>query len=245
MTRPSGFSAVFFDFGGTLFSYRNVGGSTGRLIFDAVARLGVAADAARIGTAYRDATRDAYVALQDRPYYLHRELFEDTWRRFARGLGATPDEAWVTGLIDAQRQLVTEGFTLRDDCRATLDALRGAGLHVGVVSNIDDDYLDPMIERAGLCDVLHDWTSSEEARSCKPHDAIYRLACAKAGVAPERVLFVGDSPEQDVAGARALGMVTALIREEGAPPPGSGVGARGEPHHEIVKLSEVLPLALG
>jgi putative hydrolase of the HAD superfamily len=108
---------------------------------------------------------------------------------------------------------------------------------VGVVSNIDDDYLDPMIERAGLADLLHDWTSSEEARSCKPHDAIYRLACAKAGVAPERVLFVGDSPEQDVAGARALGMVTALIREEGAPPPGSGVGARGEPHHEIVTLA--------
>jgi putative hydrolase of the HAD superfamily len=115
---------------------------------------------------------------------------------------------------------------------------------VGVVSNIDDDYLDPMIERADLAELLHDWTSSEEARSCKPHDAIYRLACAKAGVDPERVLFVGDSPEQDVAGARALGMVTALIREEGAPPPGSGVGARAEPHHEIVKLAEVLPLAL-
>jgi putative hydrolase of the HAD superfamily len=236
---------VFFDFGGTLFSYRHVGGGTGRLIFDAVASLGVAADAAKIGTAYRDATRDAYVALQDRPYYLHRELFEDTWRRFALGLGAAPDEAWVTRLIDAQRRLVTESFVLREDARHTLEALAAAGLHVGVVSNIDDDYLDPMIERAGLADLLHDWTSSEEARSCKPHDAIYRLACAKAGVAPERVLFVGDSPEQDVAGARALGMVTALIREEGAPPPGSGVGARGEPHHEIVTLAEVLPLALG
>jgi FMN phosphatase YigB (HAD superfamily) len=129
-----GFSAVFFDFGGTLFSYRNVGGSSGRLIFEAVARLGVAADAAKIGTAYRDATRDAYVALQDRPYYLHRELFEDTWRRFALGLGAAPDEAWVRGLIDAQRLAVTEGFALRDDARHTLEALRAAGLHVGVVS---------------------------------------------------------------------------------------------------------------
>jgi 2-haloalkanoic acid dehalogenase type II len=235
---------VFFDFGGTLFSYRNVGGGTGRLIFDAVARLGVAVEPGRVANAYRDAMRDAYVALQDQPYYLHRDLFTDHWRRFALGLGATPDEAWVSGQIDAQRQLVTGSFELRDDCKSTLETLRAAGLHVGIVSNIDDDYLDPMIERAGLEDLLHDWTSSEEARSCKPHDAIYRLACAKAGVSPEQVLFVGDSPEQDVAGARALGMTTALIREEGAAPPGSGVGARGEPHHEIVKLAEVLPLAL-
>jgi putative hydrolase of the HAD superfamily len=236
---------VFFDFGGTLMSYRSVGGGTGRLIFDAVARLGVSPEPGRVASAYRDATRDAYLALQHRPYYLHRELFEDTWRRFALGLDAAPDDAWVRGLIDAQRRAVTESVALRDDCKTTLDALRRAGLHVGVVSNIDDDYLDPMIERSGLAGLLDDWTSSEEARSCKPHDAIYRVACAKAGVSPERVLFVGDSPEQDIAGARALGMTTALIREEGAAPPGSGVGAAGEPHHEIVKLAEVLPLALG
>jgi HAD superfamily hydrolase (TIGR01509 family) len=246
VTRPSGFSAVFFDFGGTLFSYRNVGGSTGRLIFDAVARLGVAPEPGRVASAYRDATRDAYLALQDRPYYLHRALFEDTWRRFAIGLDVRPDDLWVSGLIDAQRRLVTEGFALREDCKSTLESLRAAGLHVGIVSNIDDDYLDPMIERAGLAELLDDWTSSEEARSCKPHEAIYRVACAKAGgIAPERVLFVGDSPEQDIAGARALGMTTALFREEGAPPPGSGVGARGEPHHEIATLAEVVPLALG
>ena len=55
---------------------------------------------------------------------------------------------------------------------------------------------------------------------------------------------MGDSPEQDIAGARALGMTTVLIREEGAPPPGSGVGAAAEPHHHITRLSEVLPLAL-
>ena len=235
---------MFFDFGGTLFSYRRVGGGTGRLIGDAVARLRVAAEPARIGVAYRDATRDAYLALQNQPYYLHRDLFADTWRRFALGLGAEPDADWTDWLIERQREIVTESFELRADCVATLEKLRLAGLHVSVVSNIDDDYLEPMIERAGLSDLLHDWTSSEEAGSCKPHSAIYEFACAKARCAPGDVLFVGDSPEQDIAGARALGMTTALIREPDAPPPGSGVGAAGEPHHEIATLAEVLPLAL-
>lgn len=237
-------AAVFFDFGGTLFSYRQVGMDTGRLVYDAVGRLGVEAEPGRIGAAYREAMRDAYLALQERPYYLHRELFSDTWRRFARGLGAEPQADWVDWLVESQRGIVTEKFELREDCLATLAELRASGLRVAVVSNIDDDYLHPMIERAGLADLLHHWTSSEEARSCKPDAAIYRYACAKASCEPERVLFVGDSPEQDIAGARALGMVTALIREEDAPPPGSGVGAAGSPHHQISRLSEVLPLAL-
>jgi len=237
-------SAVFFDFGGTLFSYRRVGGGQGRLIGDAVARLRVPVEPSRIGVAYRDASRDAYLAVQEAPYYLHRDLFADMWRRFAVHLGAQPSDEWVEWLIDSQRGLVTETVELRDDCLATLGKLRAAGLHVSIVSNIDDDYLEPMVARAGLSDLLHDWTSSEEARSCKPHSAIYALACAKASCAPERVLFVGDSPEQDIAGARAVGMTTALIREKDAQPPGSGVGAAGEPHHEIASLAEVLPLAL-
>ena len=237
-------AAVFFDFGGTLFSYRQVGGGTGELIYDAVAELHVEVEPARIGPAYREATRDAYLALQERPYYLHRELFEDTWRRFARALGAEPTAKWVSDLIDSQRAVVTKDFTLRPDCVETLAELRASGLRVAVVSNIDDDYLHPMIARAGLQDLLHDWTSSEEARSCKPDAGIYRYACAKARCAPEQVLFVGDSPEQDIAGARALGMTTVLLREEGAPPPGSGVGASAEPHHHVSRLSEVLPLAL-
>ena len=235
---------MFFDFGGTLFSYRRVGGGTGRLIGDAAARLGVTTDPLRMGLAYRDASRDAYLALQEQPYYLHRDLFADTWRRFALGLGAEPALDWLDWLIATQRQIVTESFELRADCVATLERLRAAGRHVAVVSNIDDDYLDPMIVRAGHGELLHDWTSSEEASSCKPHQAIYRYACAKAGCAPEQVLFVGDSPEQDIAGARAVGMTTALLREPGAAPPGSGVGEAGQPHHVIAELAEVLPLAL-
>jgi len=237
-------AAVFFDFGGTLFSYRDLRGETGRVIYQALQKLPVQVDPARVGAAYSDAMREAYEALQERPYYLHRELFADSWRRFGRALGAEPDPVWVDGLVDAMREAVTGGFALRDDCVETLDALRAAGVRIAVVSNIDDDYLLPMLARTGLTERLHHWTSSEEARSCKPDAGIYRYACAKVGCAPERVLFVGDSPEQDIAGARALGMTTALIREEGAPPPGSGVGAAVEPHHRITRLSEVLPLAL-
>ena len=80
---------------------------------------------------------------------LHRELFEDTYRRFAEALGAKPEPELLRWCCEQQRERALENFELRPDCVETIETLRGAGLHVSIVSNIDDDYLDPMVERAG------------------------------------------------------------------------------------------------
>ena len=233
--------AVFFDFGGTLFSYRDVQGrSFVPLMLEGLAQLRVETDVRSAGRAYRRASAEAFEIYFPRPYYLHRDVFEETFRRFARGVGAEPNAEYVSWFYEAQRRMVYEGFALRPGCFEVLAELRASGLHIGLVSNIDDDYLGPMLERAGLCAHLDAWTSSEEARSCKPDSGIYRLALAKAGQAvPERCVFVGDSPEQDIAGARRLGMHTILISDDGVEPPASGAGRVGEPHHRIKDLREI------
>jgi putative hydrolase of the HAD superfamily len=99
-----------------------------------------------------------------------------------------------------------------------------------------------MLERCGLAGCVDAWTSSEEAASCKPSPGIYHTALQKASVKAEDVLFVGDSREQDIAGARALGMTTALIVEPDGTPPGAGALPAAEPHHEIQALPELLAL---
>jgi putative hydrolase of the HAD superfamily len=95
-------------------------------------------------------------------------------------------------------------------------ALRQSGLHVQIVSNIDDEQLHGLVERLGLRPVLDAWTSSEEAGSCKPDPGIYRWALTKAGCRPADVLFVGDSLGHDVEGPAAMGMRTAWMVEAGA-----------------------------
>ena len=232
--------AVFFDFGGTLFSYREVQGRFFMpLMLDGLAKLEVQVDAREAALAYRRASAEAFQTYFSKSYYLHRDVFEETFRRFALGVGAEPNAEYMSWFYDAQRRLVHEGFALRPGCFEVLDELRASGAHVGLVSNIDDDYLVPMLERAGLCAHLDAWTSSEEARSCKPDAGIYRCALAKASALPERSVFVGDSPEQDIAGARALGMHTILISDSGVEPPASGAGSAGEPHHRIKDLREI------
>jgi FMN phosphatase YigB (HAD superfamily) len=50
------------------------------------------------------------------------------------------------------------------------------------------------------------------------------------------VLFVGDSPEHDIAGARPLGMHTALIVDAGVEPPGN----RGDMAESLTRADHVI-----
>jgi len=239
------FDAVFFDFGGTLFSYRSVQGrSFYPILLEGLERLGVSVESREAGRAWQKASAESFREHHPLDYYLHKDLFQDIFRRFAVHVGGEASPADLEWFHEAQRRMVVDGFELRPGCVEMLQRLRGAGVHAGIVSNIDDDYLLPMLERAGLLDHLDAWTSSEEASSCKPHRGIYDHALRKADTAAERSMFVGDSPEHDIIGARRLGMQTILIRDENVETPGAGAGEAAEPHHRVTALSSVADLVL-
>jgi putative hydrolase of the HAD superfamily len=55
----------------------------------------------------------------------------------------------------------------------------------------------------------------------KPVVAIFEHALSLAGAHPDEAVHVGDSVQDDVAGARAAGIEAVLIRRDGGPgPPG-------------------------
>jgi len=63
----------------------------------------------------------------------------------------------------------------------------------------------------GVADVLSDVVSSARIGAAKPDPAIYVTAAELAGVAPDRCLFVDDTPA-NVQGAEALGMAGLIYR---------------------------------
>lgn len=238
MPRPT---AVFFDLGGTLVSYKGVARGS-RHVLEAARRLDPDVDARAIGPAYRAAGAKAYALHGKKPYYLHRELFRDTFRLFAEELGYEASPEFLDWFEAAQRESAIERLRPREDCHETLRELRARGLYLSIVSNIDDDYLLPLLDRYGFAELVDHWTSSEEARSCKPDRAFFELALRKAARRPEEVLFVGDSPEHDIQGANAMGMTSVLLVEEGMPPPLQSGDIDAEPHHEIGALAQLLDL---
>ena len=184
---PTPIRAVFFDLGGTLFSYRELPRTSVPLLREAARRLGVDDALDRGGAAYATAARSANENYLERAYYLHRDLFLDTYRVFVDRLGAKASDDFYEWIYDAQREIMITQVALRPDCLDTLKALRDRGLYVSIVSNIDDDYLHPMVENYGLSPLLDDWSSSEEAQSCKPDRGIFDHALQKAGCRPGEV----------------------------------------------------------
>jgi len=211
-------AAVLFDFAGTLFDDRQLREVHLRQLRFVAAAASV--DAADIGDdglrrAYRHGMGVAYRAIAGQPAYLHRTLFAAAFVAMADALGGKIDESIAQHAVDRQYRATIDEAVLRPGCLETLGALRTAGIHVQIVSNIDDEQLEPMVDRLGLRQVIEAATSSEAARSCKPHPAIYDLALRKAGVDAPRALFVGDSLGHDVAGPAAAGMRTAWLAPRG------------------------------
>ncbi len=235
-------NGLLFDLGGTLFSYSGRR-RMGKAIMETVADLGIEAEPADIGAAWGNASRDAMRRFAREPYFLHRDLFRTTLEAFAAGFEREVGDALAERFHAAQRQATIDNLPIRDDTADTLEALKERGLYLAIVSNIDDDYLDPIVAKHGLERWLDHWTSSEEAASCKPHTGIYHYSLEKAGLAIGETLFVGDSLHHDVAGASAVGMRSVRIKEEGISTPlTEGLEVTAEPDYEITSLTELIDI---
>jgi HAD superfamily hydrolase (TIGR01549 family) len=82
---------------------------------------------------------------------------------------------------------------------------------------------------------------SEEAGFAKPDVGIFRLAAELVGVDPGLILFVGDDPDADIAGARRAGMTTAWVTG----PAGRGIESDADFRIEHVTEIPAVLLALG
>ena len=114
----------------------------------------------------------------------------------------------------------------------TLGELRRGGLRLGLVSNTSRD-LDVFVRHLAL-DVDAGIASGSYGK-VKPSPLIFRAALELVGCEPAAALMVGDSPRDDVAGARAVGMRALLLDRAGLHP---------DALERIRSLSE-LPVKLG
>ena len=231
--------AVLFDFGGTLFDYETVAAGERESIIEPGTLAGMQEDARIVLRAYRAALKQVFYDYLPRPYYLHHDLFRDVLQEMAASFGRTFTDAQLAHYRALQRHRRERDFVLRAGVTETLAALRTRGIHVGMVSNVDDDQLSHMLELAQLEPHFDSILSSEYAQSCKPDPVIFTEALQRAGCPPEEALFVGDSLQQDIAGANRMGMRSVLIWADSTREPPEG---EHKPRHVIRQIPEVLAL---
>ena len=102
------------------------------------------------------------------------------------------------------------------DVRPALTAARSRGQRLVVVSNWDVS-LHGVLHALELEPLLDGIVTSAEVGARKPAPAIFERALALAGARPDQAVHVGDSLDEDVAGARAAGIEPVLVRRDGGP----------------------------
>lgn len=99
---------------------------------------------------------------------------------------------------------------LFDDVRPALTAL-GARFALATLSNGNAD-----LRRIGIDGHFVGVLNAESVGCAKPRPEAFHAAAAALGVAPSEMLYVGDNPHLDVAGARAAGCRAAWVNRIGA-----------------------------
>ena len=162
--------------------------------------------------------------------------YEESWKQFGRalsegyGMGAA---TLLSGTLDIlgrtllppdyastlrywEEALLSDPPPLLDGVRSVLYAMRARDLWVGLISDTGASpgrVIRQVLRDAGLL-VSFDWlTFSNEIGVTKRRPQPFMLTLRALGVRPEEALHVGDLPETDIQGARAMGMHTPLLLE--------------------------------
>ncbi|MCL2179842.1 MAG: HAD family hydrolase [Treponema sp.] len=91
----------------------------------------------------------------------------------------------------------------------TLNALRGAGYKLGLLSDFPPE---TKLENLGVGGIWDAVLCSERCGALKPHPLSFTRLAEAMSLAPHDILYVGNSRRYDVAGAAGAGMKTAWIK---------------------------------
>lgn len=175
-------------------------------------RFGLELDPAR----YAEARANAVEGLRKHPDFRHdEEIWVAFTERIIKGMGGDSERAYEAAVEMTRAWEHAQNFDIFDDVPPVLDELRRQGLKLGLVSNTGRDVDEFLAHHNLRVDAA---LSSRVHGKVKPHPTIFQAVLERLGVAPARAAMVGDSPEDDLLGARALGMRAFLVDREGLYP---------------------------
>jgi putative hydrolase of the HAD superfamily len=123
----------------------------------------------------------------------------------------------IDDVCDLRRTYLRKCLVPRAGAVDTLRTLRAEGFKTGLITVCSEDIelLWPESEFAGLFDAE---VFSSSFGASKPDPRIYLACCEQLGVEPPTAVFVGDGANDELAGARRVGMEAILIHRPGEDP---------------------------
>jgi len=98
--------------------------------------------------------------------------------------------------------------------RELVEQLMADGYRVVIASSAQADELDPLLEIAGIADLIHAQASGNDTKRSKPDPDIVVAALNRAGAGPSQAAMVGDTP-YDVEAALKAGIAMVGVESGG------------------------------
>jgi len=153
------------------------------------------------------------------------------------GIGDGPHVAALmeAGVAEHMRQLA-HAMDFPESHRTVLERL-SSRYRLGLVSNFDHaPTVETTLRRWGALGAFEAVVVSAAIGWRKPRPEIFHEAFRRMGLEPAEAIFIGDTPEVDVAGAQAVGMDVIWL-DHGVNPLPPGLAS---PTHTVSRLEEVL-----
>lgn len=132
------------------------------------------------------------------------------------------------------------GVDVYEDTIPVLKTLHEQGYKIGLVTNsmMPMWMRDIELRAFNLINYFDARITSGDTGHIKPHPAIYERILRMLDTEPERAVFVGDRPANDILGANKVGLITVLMS-----PPHLEYDLNGvQPDYTITRLRELLSI---
>ena len=141
------------------------------------------------------------------------EFFAEYERLVLKGCGIEVGPDTALQIFDRLND-APSALTTFDDVVPTLAELRGRGLTLGLISNMNMLGVD-LLSDLGLSNHVDFAVTSGEIGVEKPNPLAFQTALTRAGVEAQEALMVGDQPSSDIVGAARVGIAPILIDRDG------------------------------
>ena len=210
--------AVLFDLDDTLIDWANIEASREEFYQPRVKRLhdyltGLGLDLPKV---------DKFQSIIDQAIFATWEEAKKTWS--IRSYGDVLDQVLLGIGLDVDGLDTNEmlrifgwdpwpGVVVFPDTISVLEELRDRGYELGLLTNsfLPMWMRDRELEFFNLLSFFEYRLTAADIGYVKPHPNIYYELLDRMEVSPDRAVFVGDRPKNDIAGANAVGLVSVLM----------------------------------
>lgn len=196
---PARIRAVSFDGDGTLWEFDRVMRGALQAVLDELARVAGPSSVRGLSVDSLKHIRDTLAARESDRALDHHGLRRESFAVLLHDLGLY-DDALHARLCDRFFEHRYASLTLYEDARTVLPTLRRR-FRVALISNGNSDP-----KRFGLDRHFDAIVFAEAFGAAKPDPGIFAETLRRLGCAPEEMVHVGDSLDNDVAGAQAAGI---------------------------------------